>query len=1024
MKIKLPFFINVIAGLLLFLCFSQYSYAQQLTVKGKVIDASTKEALPGVNVLVKGTTIGTATDPNGNYSLDVSSASDTLIFSYIGYQSKTTPINGRHTINVDLVQQAISGQQLVVVGYGTQSQATLTASVGNVSGDNVAKSPAPNVTTSLEGQIPGMTINQRSGEPGRDNPEILIRGTGTYRNNTPLILVDGMPQDETAMSRLNPENIKSFTVLKGASAAIYGARAANGVILITTKQGKVGKPRFDVSYSASFQSLTQIPKVLGSPTYAQAYDEGDFYRAGRPDSGFVPTYPASVIQKYRDGSNPILYPNTNWVKASVKPYTLEQHMNVQASGGTNSVTYLLSFGMINQDGNFKNNPTNYKQYNVRANIDANLTKDFKVSANIYTTISNQIHTPINTNVNLINVLQAPPNLVAVYPNGLIAAGRDQQNPLLLNQRGFDRTHDYPVNSTFKASYDAPWVKGLKFDASFNYDLHNQDEKSFNLPYYYYEYNVNTKQYDKKQANGQNTAELTDTYRKWTSMLWNLRVTYDRTFFGNHHVTAMLGTEQQKNTYNWVQAYRKNFVTTALPQINVGSNAPEDKNNGGSASAGAYNNYFGRLSYDFKSKYLLQFTFRYDGSQIFPKGKRYGFFPGISAGWRLSEEKFFRDRFPFINNLKLRASWGELGNDLVDPYQYMQAYSFGDNYVFGGNDVTGIYANTMPNPNITWEVSRKTDIGLDATLWNGLLGFELTLWQENRSNILAQASQSVPNTFGFPGLPDENIGKVFNHGFEATLTHKNTVGALFYSLSGNVAFARSKIVYMNETPQAEPYQDLTGHPVGAALYYKADGIFHTQQQLDNYPHGAGAQVGDIKIVDVNKDGVINSKDQIVQNFSATPEITFGLNSDFRYKNFDLSLFFSGQADASIYSNLMTTLGSTEQRNTLTYRANNRWTVDNPNGTMPRSDAWTPGATTFFLYNDTFVRLKTAELGYTLPNKFTSRGGFTSVRFYINASNLLTWAYKIKWMDPETMENYNGTPPYPPQRIINLGVDVKF
>ncbi len=1011
----------------------------QFTVTGKVTDASTKEALPGVNVLVKGTTSGTATDVNGNYTLNVPSANDTLIFSYIGYQHKVVPIDGKNVINVSLVQRAISGQQLVVVGYGTQSQATLTASVGKVSGDEISKNPSPNVTSSLEGQIPGLTINSRSGEPGRDNPDILIRGTGTFLSpsntdpnktvftvNAPLILVDGMPQSEDIMSRLNPEVIKSISVLKGASAAIYGARAANGVILITTKQGKAGKSRFDVSYSTSFQSLTQIPKVLDAATFAQAYDEGEWYRAGRPPMDqFTPTYPAAVIQKYKDGSDPVLYPNTNWVKEVVKPYTLQQHLNFQASGGTEKVRYLLSFGMINQDGNFKNNPTHYKQYNARIKVGADLTKNFTVSANIYTIISNQAHTPIATGVNLINILQAPPTEVAIYPNGLIAPGRLGENPLLLDQRGFDKIHDYPVNSTFKATYEVPWIQGLKVDASFNYDLRNQDETSFSTPYYYYQYNVNTKQYDKTEGTGQSTIELTDTHRKWTSWLANLRVTYERTFLGNHHVTAMVGTEQQKNTYNWIDAYRKNFVSSAIPQINIGSNAPADKDNGGSASASAYNNYFGRLNYDFKSKYLFQFSFRYDGSQIFPKGKRYGFFPAVSAGWRLSETKFFRDHLPFVSELKLRGSWGELGNDRVDPYQYLQAYSFGDNYVFGGKDVTGIYANTAPNPDITWEVSKKTDLGLDASLWNGLLGFELTLWQERRSNILVPANQSVPNTFGFPGLPDENIGKVNNHGFEVTLSHKNTVGALFYSLAGNVAFARSKIIYMNETPQAEPYQDLTGHPIGAALYYKADGIFHTQQELDNYPHGAGAQVGDIKVVDVNGDGVIDSKDQIVENFSATPELTFGLNSNFRYKNFDLSLFFSGQADAYVYSPIMTTLGGNDFRNTVTYRANNRWTIDNPNGTMPRSDAWTPGATTFFLYNDTFIRLKTAELGYSLPDKLISRGGLRSVRFYVNASNLLTWAYKIKWMDPETTENYNaGTPPYPPQRIINLGVDVKF
>ncbi|HSC40084.1 MAG TPA: SusC/RagA family TonB-linked outer membrane protein, partial [Chitinophagaceae bacterium] len=495
---------------------------------------------------------------------------------------------------------------------------------------------------------------------------------------------------------------------------------------------------------------------------------------------------------------------------------------------------------------------------------------------------------------------------------------------------------------------------------------------------------------------------------------------DKTFLDDHHVTAMLGNEQQQNNFRYASAYRKNYVSAAIDQINVGSTAPADKDNGGSASAGAYNNYFGRLNYDFKSKYLVEFVFRYDGSQIFPAGKRYAFFPAVSAGWRLSEENFIKDNFPFINQLKLRASHGQVGNDRIAQWQYFQAFSFGDNYVFGTTDAPGITPGTMPNPNVTWETSRKTDLGLDATLWKGLLDVEFTYWTQKRSDILIQRNLSVSNVFGFPGLPDENYGKVNSQGFELLLRHKNNIGKVGYNLAGNIAFAKSKIIFIDEVPAAMPYQALTGHPIDAALYYKADGIYRTQAELDASPHASGSQVGDIRVLDLNKDGMIDSKDQFRFDLSPTPQITFGLNTDFQYRNFDLNIFFQGQARAYKYDNTAAVLGGTDFANAYVYRAKDRWTASNPNGKMPRSDTWMPGNTTFFLYNASYVRLKTVDFGYTLPAGIMSRIKLNSVRFYVSAYNLLTWAKEITWTDPEVNGNISAIDsrnpaPYPPQRV---------
>lgn len=1029
-QLRLPFRISHLLLLTFFSCCSLFCVAQQ-KITGRVVSGDS--AITGATIQVKGAATFTKTDETGSFSISAP-ANATLIISSVGYTTQEVKLTNQMVVlvNLQLADQQLG--EVVVIGYGTQKKATLTGSVATVSGREITKSPSPNVTNNLAGRLPGLIVNQRSGEPGRDDPNILIRGNTVITSdpdrmaeaNAPLVIIDGVPR--SSMGRLNPQDIESISVLKDASAAIYGARAANGVILITTKRGVKGKPSFDFSYNYAFQSPTKIPDVLDAATFAEVYNEAQWYRQGRP-ANYTPFFTNEAIQKYRDGSDPVLYPNTDWIGEVLKPHSAQQRVNMQVTGGSDAVRYLLSFGTTDQNGNYRNDPTRYQQYNIRAKVDVELNKYLSIGANIYTTLNNRRYSPIATNVNLINILQANPTIVARYPNGLIGPGRLGENPLLIDQRGLNTLEDFPVNSTFTASYKIPWVEGLRLDASYNYDIQNQFEKSWSVPYYYHEYNVNTQEYEKKKGTGTAAASLTDTYRKWTTMLYNFRISYDKTFLDNHHIGVMLGNEQQKNTFRFASAFRKNFVSPSIDQINVGSNAAADKDNSGSASAGAYNNFFGRLNYDFQTKYLFEFLFRYDGSQTFPKGNRYGLFPGVSAGWRLSEEKFIQNSLPFVDQLKLRASYGRTGNDRVPQWQYLQAFSFGDNYVFGTADAAGIYPNTMPNPNITWDLSKKTDLGLEGSLWNGLLGFEFIYWTQNRTDILFRRNLSVSNVFGFPGLPDENIGKVNSRGFEMQLRHRNNIGKLTYSVSGNAALAKSEIIFMDETPQAKAYQTQTGHPIGSDLYYKADGIFRTKEELDAYPHASGSQVGDIRVVDLDRNDTIDSKDQFRFDYSATPQITFGLNCDFQYQNFDLNIFFQGQTRAYKYDATASVLGTNDFANAYVSRAKDRWSVDNPNGSMPRADAWQPGNTTFFLYDATYIRLKTVELGYTIPRTITSRIKFNDVRFYVSAFNLLTWAKEIKWTDPEVNGNISAInptnpAPYPPQRVINLGVNVKF
>lgn len=1002
---------------------------QERPVKGKVTDES-GQPVPGVNVIEKGTTNGTTTDIDGVFSMNVRDENAVIVFSFIGYTTQEIRVGDRTNFDISIIGDVRTLGEVVVVGYGEQKKETLTGSVANISGKEIVKSPSTNVGNSLAGKLPGLIVNQRSGEPGQDDPGILVRGYGTFgpdgdassTASAPLIVIDGVPR--AYMTRLNPQDIESISVLKDASASIYGARAANGVILITTKKGVKGKPVFDLSFNHAFSQPTKVMEVLDAATFAEAFNEAEWYRAGRPAS-WTPFYSNEAIQKYRDGSDPVLYPNTNWVDEVFKSASVQQRFNLSATGGGESVRYFLSFGSTNQEGILKHAPNAYRQYNVRLNVDVNLTKNLTLGANLSGIIDDKRSSSTQDNqnnderVDFTNILHANPTLVARYPNGLIAPGRLGENPLLLDQRGYNRVQSSPLFSSFTATYTVPFVKGLKLTGTYNYDLNNQFEKRWIKPYFYHEYDVNTGEYIKRQGTGSSTAELTDTYRKWTTILSNFRINYDKTF-DKHFIGVMLGIERQKSENSWASAYRKNFVSTAIEQIDVGSTAPADRNNGGSSGASAYQNYLGRVNYNFSEKYLVEFLFRYDGSQIFPEGKRYGFFPGVSAGWRLSEESFLKS-LTFINNLKIRASYGESGNDRVGAYQYLQSFSFGDNYVFGSADVPGIYPGVMPNPNITWEVARQTDFGIEGTFWNGLLGVDFTRFQSKRSNILVPRNVSVSNVYGFPGLPYENLGKAENSGFELVLTHKSKIGSVDYRISANTAFTRSKIVFMDEVPQDEPYKNRTGHPVGAALYYKADGVFNTQEELDAYPHLPNAQVGDTKILDLNSDDKINGADQFRFDYTAVPQHVFGITFDFGYKNFDLNLFFQGQTKAYNFDDRFGVLGSSAFDNASVYRAENRWTTENPNGTMPRAEDLAPGNNTNWLFDATFVRLKTLELGYSIPSQVISRLGLSNVRFYVSGFNVLTWAKEIKWTDPEQSGGYLY---YPQQRVLNLGVNVKF
>jgi len=993
---------------------------QQPAVSGTVTDES-RQPLPGVTVLVKGSTRGTVTNSDGNYRLTNIPEDATLQFSFVGMQTQEVEVDDQSKIDVTMVVDALGIEEVVAIGYGTQRKVNLTGSVVSTSGDDIIKSQSPNVANSLTGRLPGVIINSRSGEPGRDDPSIYIRGRSTTGDASPLVIIDGV--ERTGLSQLNPNDIENVTVLKDASAAIYGARAANGVILVTTKAGKLGKPTIEFTINQAFSQPTRNAKMADSYKFATVMNEIDF------SQGRDPRYTEAEIQKFKDGSDPN-YPNTDWYDYMVKEFTPQRQTNLSLSGGTNAFLYFVSLGELNQDGQFKNGTTNYKRYNLRSNIEANVTEGIKVGLNLSARFDDK-HYPrwdmfsLYSNIFLYHPDWQPfwPGTDKLTPN----RGSDNVINWVSDDAGWRDQKNKQMNLSFFYRVEIPWVKGLWIDGSANYDAGYWHNKLWYKPTYVYYKDTEDGSLNRGNSGmGPFAPELNEDMSENSILTLNTKINYAQKF-GDHNVNIMVAYEQMQGNFANFSASRRNFISIALPILSAGSTDKNDWTNSGSESETARLNYFGRASYDYNGKYLAQFILRYDGSVNFPENKRFGLFPGISFGWRLSEEEFM-DGFENLNNLKIRGSYGEMGNDKVAAFQYLNTYSF-DSYwypmVIGNTEVAGVVPSGVPNPNITWEVAKTGNIGLETTWWKGLLGTEIDFFRTRRENILTTASAVVPDYTGLQ-LPDENIGIVENKGFELKLSHINNSHLLKYSFSGNFSFSRNKVIFNNEAPAAEPYQLSTGRPMGAPLVYKAIGIFKDQAEVDRYPHLAGAQPGDIKYEDVNGDEEINSRDRIRINQTPIPEIVYGLTSALKYKNFDLSLLFQGQANATIFPGGHMAVLSSSFGNFLEWRAKDRWTPQNTVAKMPRSSQedsnYNTYSSTHWGLNAAFLRFKNMELGYNLPSKLSNDLKVQNLRLYVSGENLLIIKDHMKDLgfDPETTTYWY----YPQQRIFNVGLKLTF
>lgn len=1058
---------NACALVIMLLLLSAGVFAQSIAVSGRVTNEKS-EPMANTTVLVKGSKNGVTTNDNGEFKINVPNRKAVLVISGIGYQTQEITVGEQTTILVNLKPgESTQLDAVVVVGYATQKKVTVTGAVAQVKGTELQKSPAVNLSNSLAGRLPGVVATNGSGEPGYDGSSIRIRGTNSLGNNDALLVIDGVPARAGGLDRLNPADIESMSVLKDASAAIYGARAANGVILITTKRGKTGKPELSYSFNQGWGQPTVLPKVLNAVQYGEMANEIEVYKLPANEwaaaaaafkatgtytdaSGAVKTAPFQPgdLEKYANGSDPWGHPNTNWFNSTLRDWAPQSKHNIQLSGGSENVKYLASIGYQNQQGQYKNSATGYKQYDFRLNLDAKINKYISTSVGVTGRQENRFFPTKPAGAIFRMMMRGYPYRPAYWPNGL--PGPDIENgeqPVVIttNQTGYDKDTRYYVQSNGRLEIKIPGIEGLKVTGNVALDKYIQQGKTFVKPWFIYSWDYTSYEADgvtpvltKVQKGPTTQATLNQYTQDQINAMLEAILSYDHKF-GDHQVTFLAGVTKETSNASFFSAYRQYFPSTAIDQLNAGG-AVDQKSNG-SAWERARLNYFGRVGYNFREKYLAEFLWRYDGSYNFPADKRFGFFPGVTAGWRISEENFFKDNVQFVNSLKLRGSWGQLGNDAVwvngslVEYSYLPTYAItGNGYVINNQVATAYHENGIPNPNITWEIANNYDIGLDATLWNNKISVELDYFQNRRSSILWFRNASIPQSAGLT-LPAENIGRVANKGYEFKVGYNDQIGDVRFNISVNGGYAKNKILFWDETPGRPTYQYSTGHPIpdnvtnpDANLLYQYDGIFKDQKEVDDNTldytgvGGAGKLFpGSMKFKDVNNDGKIDDKDRVRSDKTITPRFQGGLNIGVQYKNFDLSILFQNASGGQLF--LQTESGTIG--NYLQYTYDHRWTIDNPSSvdprTVDRNNQYFSNRNTYYMMNTNYVRLKNVEIGYNLPVSIGKKVGINNLRLYVNGLNLITWANQ-NIFDPESVNS--SLQYYPQSRIINTGVTVTF
>jgi TonB-linked SusC/RagA family outer membrane protein len=1011
---------------------------QQKTVTGKVVDDK-GSPLPGVAVVVKGTTVGAVTDIDGNYSLTVPASAETLVFSFIGMKTQEIAIGNQTAINITLASDVTDLDEVVVVGYGTQKRANVVGSVTTVNGEKLAAVPAMNVSNAISGYLPGSVVIQQTGEPGQMRPRVLVRGrttlggdAGTYASNTaPLVVIDGIPG--RSMDEIDPNDVESLSILKDASAAIYGAQAANGVILIKTKSGKEGKPRLSYQFYSGMMTPTVIPDVTNAAEYAEMLSEYQTYQ------GKARRYSDTDIELFRSGVDPWEHPDTDWYDELIEKWTNTTRHNVTLDGGANGMNYYVSFGYKTDDAIYKASSTKYKQYNVRTKLDMPINDWLKTNVELAGFLNDRQYPYKSADAIVGQSTRLVPTNWAYWPKEGRFPGPDIEygdNPVETStlSAGVNDQKTYRVLSTFGATIDVPFVKGLSFSGSYSFDLTNYYNKAFYQPWilYYPNWADATRGANgyitdmplTPTPRGLSTPENSERYDRTINQTTMFNVNYLKTI-GDHNVSFFAGYEQYQSDWNYFRGYRKYYISSIIKTMNAGN--AKDQNLEGNASIYARKSIIGRATYDYKGKYLAEVVFRADGSLKFPTDNRWGYFPGVLVGWRASEEDFWKDNLSFFNYFKLRGSYGKMGMDPGDPFQYLNSYGISTGMTFGtsGAIATAVGPPVIANPNITWETQTTYNVGFDSKLFNDLVHFNIDVFKNRREDILATKDASVPSFTGL-SLPQENIGIVDNRGIEfETGIHKAINKDLFINFGGNFSYNKNEIVYMDEPERAVPWQQLTGHPYGAQLMYNAIGIYKDQAQIDATPHLSNAKPGDVIFEDVSGDGEITNDDRILVDEYDYPFTFYGIDMEATWKNFTLSILLQGQGKVFKRSQYDNRRG--EAGNYYQWQYDNRWTPTNTETDVARAYNrddlyWSPDVrmSTYWLENSAYLRLKNVVLNYAIPANYYSKAGIAKISVFVSGNNVALLYTANKIWDPEA----NSPGVYPLMKTFAIGANITF